>query len=272
MELAEREQIYVVPMSVIFGGENGDSFEACFEIDDARLFERIDREGKLPTTAAPSPGKFVETFQKALDDGADSVICFCVSSEVSATFKSALAACDLMSGCRITVVDSQSLSMGLGYMALAAAEASRRGCSHEEILSIAEDTRQRSRLFAALPALKYLAMSGRVSHLTAGMASMLDIKPILTIKDGKLQMLECVRTWHRARERLIELAKRGQEGRSIERLAIVHVNANQEAIWIKEQILFSLPYTGKVILTELNPGMSPHTGSGMVGVGFVLGN
>jgi DegV family protein with EDD domain len=272
IELAEREQIYQVPVSVIFGSESSRSYEACFEINDAQLFEQIAHKGKLPTTAAPAPGKFVQSFKKAFDDGADSVICLCVSSEVSATCKSALAACDLMPGRRISVVDSQSLSMGQGYMALAAAEAARNGCSHEEVLSIAEDTRLRSRLFATLPTLKYLAMSGRVSHLAAGMASMLDIKPILTIKDGKLQMLERVRTWRKAQERLIELVKRERKDRQIERLAIVYVNAIEDASKLMHNLLTNLTYAGEVILTELNPGMSPHTGTGLVGVGFVLMN
>jgi DegV family protein with EDD domain len=241
LEIAVQEQIDQVPQSVVLGSE---SFEACAQMDDVQLFERVEREGKLPTTAAPPPGKFAAAFQKAFDEGAASVICFCVSREVSATYESARAACDLLPERQITVVDSQSLSLGLGFMVLAAAEAAQQGRSHTEILRVAENTRLRSQLFAALPTLKYLAMSGRVGHLTAGMATLLDIKPILTIKDGKLQLLERVRTWRKAKDRLIDLANQARGEKRVERLAVVHVNAAEEAARFKEALLCSLPFEG----------------------------
>ena len=267
-EVAAQHNIRQVPILVHFGKE---AFKTGAEIDDARLFARINRENKLPTTAAPSPGQFVEAFQAAFAEGAPAVICLCVSSAVSATYQAALAACDLLPGQDITVVDTQSLSMAQGFMALAAAEAAQAGASKEEIMALVLDIRNRAYLFAALPTLKYLAMSGRVGYVAAGLASVLNIQPVLTVREGKLDLLERVRTRTKAWSRVVELAVEAVGGRPIERLAIIHVNAQADAGLFEEKLRGSLAYPADPILAELTPGLSVHSGAGLIGVTFVTG-
>ncbi len=264
--IAAKYTIRQVPINIIFGEE---ALETGVDIDDSQLFARIEQEGKLPTTSAPSPGQFVQAYQAAFNDGADSIICFCVSSEVSATYTAAVNAADLFPDRDIEVVDTRSLTMAQGFMVLAAAEAAEAGAAKAEIVARAMDVGQRTHLFGALATLKYLRMSGRVSHLTAGMASMLNIKPILTIRDGKLDMLERVRTKKRAWARVIELAQEAAGGQQIERMSVIHVDCPDDALQFESQLCASLPCPDERFLSELTPGLSVHSGAGFVGVVFV---
>lgn len=266
--LAARYGIRQVPITVHFGRE---VLHSGVDIDDTQLFARIDREGTLPTTAAPAPGAFMSAFQQAFDEGADEVACFCVSSEISATFAAACTARDSFADRTIRVVDTQSLSMGQGFMALAAAEAAQAGVSLDEVLAAAAAIQPRTYLYAALATLRYLAMSGRVGSLAAGMANLLHIKPILTLRDGRLDLLEKVRTQRRSWARVLELLEQRLDGRPIERLAMLHVCAPEAESAFQSQVLGRIPFAGEVIVTELGAGLSVHAGAGVVGVCVVAG-
>ena len=268
-ELAAKHNIRQVPITVHFGDE---ILETGIDIDNKQLFERIDREGKLPTTAAPSPGKFAAAYQSAFEEGADSVICFCVSGEVSATLGAAVAACEEFPERDISVIDTRSLSMAQGFMALAAAQAVEKGASKEQAIEIAKDLGSRTHLYASLATLKYLAMSGRVGHLVAGMANVLNVKPILTIQEGKLDLLERVRTQKKASARVIELASQAADGKPIERMAILHICALEQAREFEAQLVTRMPVSGDILYTEMSAGLSVHAGAGLVGVVFVVGD
>jgi DegV family protein with EDD domain len=266
--VAERFHIRQVPIVVQFDDE---PLLAGVDVDDARLFARIDADGRLPTTSAPSPGQFVEAFKSAFDDGAESILCFNVSSEVSATYVAALTARESFPDRDITVVDTRSLSLGQGFMALAAAEAAQQGASRDECLVRATGVGQRTHLFAALSTVKYLAMSGRVGSIAAGMAGLLNIKPILTIRDGQLELLERIRTQKKAWARLIELTGKALNGRPIEQLGIVHVAAPYDAREFERRLRAALPCPSDILIGDLTPGLSVHTGAGLVGIAVVAG-
>ncbi|HBX70094.1 MAG TPA: hypothetical protein DEH25_12135 [Chloroflexi bacterium] len=266
--IAAKYNIQQVPITVHFGDE---VLETGVDIDDAALFARIDKEGRLPTTAAPAPGKFITAYEKAFAQGVDEVICFAVSSEISATYSAAVTAADALPDRKITVVDTRSLSIGQGFQALAAAEAAQAGKSQAEILAVAQDVLAHSHFYAALATLKYLAMSGRVGQLAAGMAGMLNIKPILSIQDGKLDMLEKVRTKKKAWGRTVELVAQAIDGKPIERMAIAHVAAPEAAAEFETLLRIALPCPDEILTVELSAGLSVHSGAGLVGVGVVTG-
>jgi len=268
LSLADRHAIVQVPINVLFGEE---SFRDVYDIDSATTFARINLEGKLPTTSAPSPGQFAKAFQAAFDKGAKSVLCFTVSGEVSATYAAAVSARDMYPDQDITVVDTRSLSLGQGLMVLAAAEAVASGASLDEAIAAAMDTGQRSRLFAALPTLKYLAMSGRVGHLVAGVAGLLSVRPILTIQDGKLDLLERVRTQMKSWERVVELCAESVGERPIERMGMIYVNARDDARQLEAMLRAKLECPEEMLFSGMNPGLAIHAGAGLVGVVFVGG-
>lgn len=265
--ISDKFGIHQVPITVNFGTE---VLKTGIDIDDQSLFERVDKEGKLPTTSAPAPGEFSTAFERAFESGAETVLCFCVSSEISATYGAAESARQMMPERDIHVFDTRNLTMGQGFMVLAAAEAVKEGKPVSEILSLVEGMRDRIYMFAVLPTLKYLAMSGRVGHVAAGFANVISIKPILTVRDGKLDLLERVRTLSKAWARAIQLSVEAIGSRRVERLAVVHVRAESEAEDFYRQLNESFNYPGEVIYAELTPGLSVHSGAGMVGACFVV--
>ena len=261
--LAAQYGIRQVPINIHFGDE---TLRSGVDIDDTELFVRANRVGALPTTSAPSPGQFAAAYSQAFDAGSDAVVCLCVSGEVSATYNAAVQACQLLPDRQIVVVDTKSISMGQGFMALEAAVAAREGATVDQIVARAEAVGERTYLFAALDTLKYLAMSGRVGHLTAGMATLLNIKPILTLQAGKLDMLEKVRTQRKAWSRVAELAAMSLNGRQAEQVAILHVSAAEEARRFEALLRTVIACPLEVIHADFTAGLSVHTGPGMIGV------
>lgn len=262
IELAKKHSIYQVPIAIHFGEE---TYTCGFDIDDEILFTLIDKYQKLPTTSAPPPDCFSKAYQLAFEQGADAIICICVSSKISATFSAAEAAREVFPDKDITVIDSLNLCMGQGFIALAAAEAASDGATKEDIISLITELGNNLTVYAALPTLKYLAMGGRVGKLAAGLGNTLNIKPILTSRDGKLELLEKVRTQKKAEQRLIELFLNSVEGKKIVKLAIVHVNNSAGAEKLLDQIRSQIQLPDDIIHAEFTPGLSVHTGSGVVG-------
>ena len=264
--MAEKYNIVQVPIIIQFGEE---SFRDVYDIDNSVVFARVDREGKLPTTAAPSPGKFVEAFKSAFATGADQILCLTISSEMSAVYAAARTAAELFTDKTIKVVDSRTVAFGEGLMAIEAAKAIAGGSSLDEAIAAAVDLRDRTHLFAALSTVKYLAMSGRVGQVAAGFATLLDVKPILTLRNEKLEMLERIRTQKKAWSRIIQLALDAAGGCAIEQLAILHVNAPEAAARFEQQVRSAMPCPAEIHCVEMTPGLSVHTGAGLVGVVLV---
>jgi len=164
------------------------------------------------------------------------------------------------------VVDTLNLSMGQGFMALAAADAARAGATPAETVASALEAGRCMHTYALLPTLKYLALSGRVGKLVAGMADTFNIMPILTVKEGKLDLLERIRTRKKAMERMLQLVHSAVGGKRVERAAIIHVNHAEGARELAELLCAGLPCPRDMITAEFTPGLSVHAGTGVVGV------
>jgi DegV family protein with EDD domain len=262
VDLALQCGIRQVPIGLIIDGE---TFEIGTNIDDHLLFKKLEKVKKYPTTSAPPPAAFAKVFEAAIHEGAQTIICICVSSKVSTTFNSAVLASKMFQH-DIVVVDSQNLSMGQGFMVLTAAESVLNGATREEVLEHLANVGKRIHTFAVLPSLKYIALSGRLNKHSANIADILDIKPILTVQDGKLEVVSRQRTSKKAIDKMLKLAHHACGGKTIERVAIIHGDCPEKAINLQDSVYSIAPGVNSCIFAEFTPGLSIHTGPETIGI------
>ncbi len=258
----DQYNIRVIPAFVNFGDE---SFaDDGVEITRQEFYVRLKEANELPTTAAPPPGISESAFRELLTD-ADHVIALTVAANLSGIHNGMALAAKNVSPDKITVVDSGSLTMGLGWLVLAAAEAAHNGKSVEEILSIVENVRQRTRVYAALDTLENLRRSGRVSWASAAIGSLLRIKPIVGVKDGNVEAVTRVRTFKKAVEEIVRLA---ETHTPIARLAVLHSNSPDRAEEL-HQLLEKIAPANYTVTADVTTAIGTHVGPGAVGIAVV---
>lgn len=209
--------IEVVPLSIRFGDEE---FEDRTELSVQAFYERLGSSSALPETAAPAPGKFEAAFRRHADAGATAVVCINLSSGLSATMQSARnAASTFDDQLPVHVVDSRSITTGLGTQVVLAAQAAANGASAQEVVDLVNDLVTRTHVFGALDTLDYLKKGGRIGGAQALLGSLLSIKPIVDISSGEVAEAGKSRTRRKALEALRDLvAQRG----AVEQLTVTH--------------------------------------------------
>lgn len=221
-DLAQRFGVEVVPTILVVEGKQ---YADGKDLSRGDFYARLPAMQTFPTTAAPSIGEFSARYQKLLDSGCDFVLSIHAASQLTAVCDIARQAADDFPG-RVAIVDSGSLSLGLGFQALAAAEAAESGADVETAIAFIADVRRRLRVFAALDTMDYLRRSGRVPAAVTLLGGMLSIKPLIELTDGLLKPAGATRTTRQADERMAALLKAGLP---IERLAILHTGAESRA-------------------------------------------
>jgi DegV family protein with EDD domain len=261
-EMAEEHGLTIVPLSIRFGSEE---FVDGSTLSTDEFWARCKASSVLPETSAPSPGAFREAFMAAADDGYDGVVCINLSSEVSATYQAAVAAAKTV-GDRIPVrtVDSRSLTMGLGLMVLDAAELASGGSSLDDLVERVTSLIPRTLVYGALDTLEHLEKGGRIGGARALLGSLLSIKPVVTLVDGRVEEESKQRT--RARS-LRYLADKAKEAPPISRLAV----CDGAAADIDQMLgmLDGIPTDHPLVVTDLGPVVGTHTGPGTIGLCIV---
>ena len=222
LELAAAQKITVIPAILVIDGKSVVDGEGISRKD---FYEQLPSMKTLPTTAAPSSGTFENIYESRLSQGASQVLSIHIASKLSGILNAAQAAARSF-GKRVHVLDSEQVSLGLGFQALAAAEDAAQGLTLEQVVQRIVELRQRLHLVAMLDSLEYVRRSGRVSWAKASLGSLLQIKPFLRVKDGSVSQLGEARTRHKGIERLRQML--GALGQ-LERLGILHTNAEPEA-------------------------------------------
>lgn len=222
-EQAIQNGIHVVPAILVI---NGRSLEDGRGISREELYRQLPAMKTVPTTAAPSTGSFQVVYEDLFKEGSDQIFSIHVASTLSGIYNSAVIAAKAF-GNRIHVIDSCHLTLGMGYQVLAAAEAARSGKAIAEIKKTIEDIRKRIHLVAMLDSLEYVRRSGRVSWARSNLGNLLQIKPFLGINEGQVIRLGETRTRQKGIERLQKMLF---DLGPLEQLAVLHTNAEQDAI------------------------------------------
>lgn len=262
-EVAARQGIIIVPLEVSFGDQK---FRALTELTTDQFWERMVAPGApLPTTAAASPGEFKVVFEQAFEQGAEAIVCINVSEELSGTVKSARVAAAMLEGREIHVIDSRTASMGFGMLAQMAAELAEAGASAAEIAQTVETRKADVDLYVALDTLEYLKRGGRISGASAAVGSVLGIKPIITVIDGRVEKADQVRTRAKARERTLALLT----AQPLERATVLHsTQADVEEFRDLFQQRSGLDDSQIQVMT-IGPSVGPHLGPGCLGATII---
>ncbi len=251
--------IGIVPIQVIVGGQPFDETE---DVQAQRVAEALSSWQPV-TTSRPSPARFEQAYQAAIDAGASEIVVATLSSAISATFESAVMA---GKGCEVPVrvIDSRSIAMGLGFAVLSGAERAADGASSDEVAEVIEQRAAASFVYFYVDTLEYLRRGGRISSTRAAVGQALRVKPLLQLVDGQVTSLEQVRTSGRALARLAELAIAAAGDRAVD-IAVQHLDAQDRAAALAERLRAALP-EANVIECPVGGVVGAHVGPGMVAV------
>lgn len=264
-DLLKQRGIPLVPQVVIFGEE---TFHDDEQLDTAAFLQKLKAFPTLPTTAAPEPPLYFPIFEEAGRKG-ESVIVVAPTGKASGTVRSAQTAALEFPGLDVRVVDTQTISCNLGSMVLVADDMAKAGASADEIVAKLNDMIPRGRLYFVVNTLEYLAKGGRIGGAKKLLAELLEIKPILQVKDGQVESFEQQRTKRRALARLVEVTAEGCKGGDEAHLCVLQVEAEEEAESLVEE-LKSKVNVSHIPIYELPPAVVVHAGPKAMGVGFFV--
>jgi DegV family protein with EDD domain len=264
-KLLEERGIPLIPQIVTFGEE---SYHDDKDLDTATFLSKLKASPTLPKTAAPEPSLYYPIFEEARRKGR-SVIVVAPTSKASGTVRSAETAAQEFPEVDIRVVDTQTVSCNLGSLVLVADDMAKAGKSADEIVAKLNDMIPRGRIYFLVDTLEYHAKGGRIGGAKKLLAELLEIKPILQVKDGQVEAFEQQRTKKRALARLVEVVTESCKGGADAHLCVLQVEAEKEAQALVEELKSKVPVSN-IPIYELPPAIVVHAGPRAMGVGFFL--
>ena len=259
--LISEMNIKIVPLKIRFGDTE---FVDRVELTTDQFWEKCQASDELPSTAAPSPGAFVEEFQNAADEGATGVVAIILSGELSATIEAAQQAAQLVKDeIEVRVIDSRTVTLGLGSVVMGAASAANSGANIEEVAAIASDSVNRTQVHAALDTLENLRKGGRIGAAGSLLGSMLSIKPLIEVRNGVVEPAGKQRTRGKALSYLVGVVE--QNADQIEQIFVTHAACDDVDSFL-EQVRSVVSV--EVLVGEVGPVVGAHAGIGTIGVAF----
>lgn len=262
---AEALGITIVPLTVFFGEE---AYLDGVELDNSSFYKKLQASKALPRTSQPAPAAFLQAFTSLIEEGATGILSIHLSSKLSGTYQSACTARDSLpeelKHVPIEIIDSQSISGGMSPAIIQAAQEARAGVDMETLKTHVLDILARTRLLAALDTLEYLQRGGRIGAARALLGNMLNVKPIISLKNGVVVPIEQPRTRSKAYARIAQMVS---EMGPIESLSIVQSN---EEVGNQLATVLKTVYQGEIPRTKFGAVLGTHAGPGIVGTAVIL--
>ncbi len=267
-DLVGKYKITVTPQVLIWGEE---TFQDGVDIQPEDFYRRLETAKVMPTTSQVSIIDMKSAFEKILETGND-VLAIFISAKLSGTMQSAIQAREMLpkAGNKIHIIDSNSTAMAMGFQVLETAKAAQAGENLTDCIKLAEKARENTGVYFVVDTLEFLKRGGRIGGAQALLGSALNIKPILEIRDGRIESVEKVRTKGKAVSRMIDLIVEKVAGRTPVRLATLHANVEAEARAALEAAASRLHPIEKVF-ASVSPVIGTHAGPGTIGLAYMAG-
>ncbi len=266
----ERLGIRVIPFTIQLNGKS--YLDDGSAISATEIYRIMRTSDALPTTAAPSSGEYISTFQSLFEEGYKDIVYISLSEKLSSDYTVACGIAEALtkqnSGHRVYVYDSMSAAVAQGFLAIEAAERAERGETVQQILHWLDEAKSRAGLVACVDSLKYLARTGRIGKASKFLGSLLDVKPILSIVDGEVAPIAIQRGSKKILPAILETTQKKIEGWKKLRLAVFHADDLPRAEELRQMTRNALQFQEDISIDEFTPMMGVHTGPGVVGLGY----
>lgn len=261
-ELVQQLNIHVVPIPLMYGTR---TYLDGVDITAEQVYRRLRLEKQIPTTSTPSVGDFLRVYATASED-ASGIVSIHMSTKLSSTYNTATVASQLLDRVPVRVVNCGTAAMGQGFVVLEAARAAAAGATLDEVVSRANEIAPKVQLLFTLDTLEYLHRSGRVSGVAALMGSVLQIKPVVYLVDGHVEVLVKTRTRRKALQAILDQMSEQVRDCPLH-VSISHADAPAEAEELRRRVEEQF-HCAELYVTEFTPVMGAHTGPGVLGVAF----
>ena len=255
--------ITTVPCTVRFGNEE---YIDRVNLFPTEFYRKLVASPTLPTTAFPSSQLFEETYRK-LAETSDCILAIHTIASLTGIYNASRVAAENITTARIELIDSEQVSMSLGWLVILAGRAAKEGASLAQVKSLVEDAKARVHIIAMLDTLEYAQRGGRLGKGAALIGSMLNVKPLVSAVHSEIVPVENVRTQKRALERLVEIVLASGP---IQELSVIHADALHHAQALQKMLAKTFPIS-QIVMSETGPVLGTHTGPGAVGIAWLTG-
>jgi DegV family protein with EDD domain len=262
-EVSDQYGIGIVPCYINIGET---SYLDGVDFSRNDFYARLPNIMPRPKTSAPGVGIYSALYERMIGEGADQILSMHIHSGLSNLSNAARLAAQAVEKIKVTVIEAGQLTLGLGFMAIAAAEAARKGKSLDEIINLIKEKEKQTFVFFAVDTPDYLRASGRAPALVLKIATLLQIKPIIQLHQGELNLIGQERTTSKMIDHLVNRVKKLGK---LERLAVLHTNALEKAEILTEKLKAQISKTMDIWISEVTPLIGVHIGPGAVGLACV---